>query len=342
MRVGSEILAANPKEFRAIYTMAVTALGIPNPSGDAVAAGEKAGHALADNIDALKPAGVSDADWAKGKGDLQALGHTVLGKLAMGKKDDETADKEFTESLKINGNNAQVSYWAGTVNRRQKAIEKQSVALYHFARAAAFTGQGALTEAGRKDMAAYLDKAYVNFHGDRTGLPELMEQAKAQAQPPAGFKIETAAEIANRKEEEFRKSNPMLALWMSVRKELVGAEGEAYFEQHIKGAALPGGAGGVQKFKGKVVSQKPAVGAKEVVVGVSDANIPEVTLKLDAPLAGKAPVGTEIEFEGVASGFTKDPFMVTFDVEKAKVSGWPAPAPARRAPAKKAVTRKKK
>ena len=51
-----------------------------------------------------------------------------------------------------------------------------------------------------------------------------------------------------------------------------------------------------------------------------------------------APEGTEISFEGIANGHTADPFMVTFEVEKAKVVGWPAPPP----PAKKRVLPKKK
>ncbi|MCX6620254.1 MAG: hypothetical protein NTY38_04100 [Acidobacteria bacterium] len=342
LRVGGEILSQNPKDIRTTFIVASTALGLPSPSADSAAVGEKAAHVLADNPDSLKPEKVSDADWAKTKPDLQALGHTVLGKLAMLRKDYDPAEKAFTQSLQINPKNAQVSYWLGMVDRAQKSVDKQSAALFHFARAASYDGTGALNDQGRKEMLAYLEKAYLGFHGDKSGLPELLAQAKTEALPPAGFKIETAQEIAVRKEEEFRKTNPMLALWMSIRKELTAPEGVTYFDEHMKGASLPGGAGGVQKFKGKVVSQKPAVGAKEVVLGVADATTPEVTLKLDAPLPGKAPVGTEVEFEGVASAFAKDPFMVTFDVEKAKVTGWPAPAPpVRRAPARKGAGKKR-
>ena len=338
LRFGAQIISETPKPspvtyLKAVYMMASAVLGMPNPSGDAVAAGEKAARLLADNADSLKPAEVKDDAWAQTKPSLQALGHSVLGKLAMARKDNDVAEKEFTESLQIDPKNGQVSYWLGSVDRAQKSVDKQSAALYHFARAAAYDGPGSLNPQGRKEIAAYLENAYKGFHGDKSGLTELLAQAKAQALPPAGFKIETAQEIAIRKEEEFRKTNPMLALWMSIRKELTGPEGASYFEQHMKGAALPGGAGGVEKFKGKVISQKPAVGAKEVVLGIADADTPGVTLKLDSPLPGKAPVGTEIEFEGVASAFTPDPFMVTFDVEKAKVSGWPAPAP----PARRAV-----
>jgi hypothetical protein len=48
----------------------------------------------------------------------------------------------------------------------------------------------------------------------------------------------------------------------------------------------------------------------------------DAKLKLDAPLPGKMDPGGEIEFEGAAKSFTKDPFSVTFEVERAKVSGW--------------------
>jgi hypothetical protein len=59
----------------------------------------------------------------------------------------------------------------------------------------------------------------------------------------------------------------------------------------------------------------------------------DVMLKLDSPLAGKMDVGSEIEFEGIASSFTRDPFMVIFEVEKSKVVGWSgknAPGPVRK------------
>ena len=59
-------------------------------------------------------------------------------------------------------------------------------------------------------------------------------------------------------------------------------------------------------------------------------------------MPGKAEPGAEIEFEGVASGFTKEPFTVTFDVEgRDKIGGWPAAAPARKAPAGKKKAAKK-
>jgi hypothetical protein len=91
----------------------------------------------------------------------------------------------------------------------------------------------------------------------------------------------------------------------------------------------------VAKFKGKLISMTPATRPKELVLAVEKSETPDVTLKLDGPLAGKMESGAEIEFEGVAAAFTKEPFMVTFDVEKSKIVGWTGkntPAPTTKKP----------
>ena len=53
--------------------------------------------------------------------------------------------------------------------------------------------------------------------------------------------------------------------------------------------------------------------------------------------------GGEIEFSGTAKAYTKEPFMLTFEVEKEDISGWTGkgPAGAGRAGGKKAAPKKK-
>jgi hypothetical protein len=101
----------------------------------------------------------------------------------------------------------------------------------------------------------------------------------------------------------------------------------------MKGAAVP-------PLRGKLVAAKPPARSSLLVIGIENES-PEITLKLDAPLGGKPEIGSELEFEGVPAAFTKDPFMVTFDVEKAKITGLKMEAPPRPA-AKKAGAKKKK
>jgi len=227
--------------------------------------------------------------------------------------------------LQSNPNNAQVSYWLGTAIVAEKKPERYSEALWQFARAGSLDqAQGGLNPQAREQIDTYFIHTYNRYHGqDPQGLAQLREQAKAQPFPPAGFKIENVEELKAKNEEEFRKKNPALAMWMNLKQELTGPNGEQYFNNNMKGAEVPGGAEGIQYFKGKLISARPAVRPKELVLAITDPNTPEVTLNLDAPLPGKAEPGTEIEFAGVPTAFIKDAFNITFDVEKKKIAGWP-------------------
>ncbi len=332
----NELIAMNPKDTLPMgavmyYVMLPAYEAAPTP-GTLDNAEKVANSALA-NLD-NKPANVKDEDWVKGRKQLEALSHQTLGWVAMNRKDAPKAEEEFKKSLEIDPNQGQVDYWLAGVLRGEKTPEKVSQALFFYARAATYDGQGALTPEGRKQLDEYLHKAYNSYHGqDDAELDKLKTMAKSQPMPAADFKIKTANEIAVEKEEEFKKSNPQLALWMGVKKQLTAADGAQYFESQMKGTAVP-------PLKGKVISAKPAVRSKEIVVGVADPNTPEITLKLDTPLKGKPELGEEIEFEGVPSAFTPDPFMITFDVETAKIKGLTvkaAPAPV----TKKSATKKK-
>jgi tetratricopeptide (TPR) repeat protein len=336
---GNEILQSDPKNLQALILMALNVQSLTKPSADDLNSGEKAANALVSNLDTFfaadkKPATTNDAEWGKAKSQTELLAHTSLGWIALQKKDNEAAEKEFTKVLQLNPNNAQVSYWLGTAILQEKKPERQSEALFHFARAASLDQpQGGLNPQARQSINTYFVTAYNRFHGeDAQGLQQLRDQSKAQPFPAAGFKIENIEEVKAKNEDEFRKKNPSLALWMNLKQELTGPNGEQYFNTNMKGAEVPGGAGGIEKFKGKLIAAKPAVHPKQLVLAMSDPNTADVTLNLDAPLPGKAEPGIDIEFAGVATSYSKEPFNVTFDVEKGKVAGWTgreAPAPHR-------------
>jgi tetratricopeptide (TPR) repeat protein len=337
---GNEVLQANPKDLTALYLMALNALRLTKPSPDDLSSGEKAANGLLSNLDSFfdpskKPATTNDAAWAQAKIQTETLAHTTLGWVALQKKDDETAEREFSKVLQLNPkssttngspvDSAQVSYWLGTAIVQEKKPEKVPEALYQFARAASLdASQGGLPPAARQPYDNYFVKAYAQFHGqDEAGLKELRELAKSQPLPPAGFTIKDVNQLSAEKEEKQRKENPGLSLWTTLKQALTAADGEQYFNTNMKGAEVPGGANGVQTFKGKLISAKPALRPKALVLSVGDGTTPDATLNLDAPLPGKAEPGVDIEFSGVPSSFTKDPYHITFDVEKKKIADWP-------------------
>jgi tetratricopeptide (TPR) repeat protein len=337
------ILAAHPKHIESLYwaNFLTPGLHAKEPPPDAVDFADQSANAL---LSVEMPPNTKPDDWARAKNDLDALAHRTMGWAAMQRKNATAAEQAFRKSLEVKPNQGEVSYWLGMVLRAQRTAEAQSSALFYFARAASLeTRDGGLPDPQRKEIDAYLARAYSGYHGqDDAGLAELKALARKSAAPPGGFKIKSATEIAIEKEEEFKKSNPPLALWMSLKKELTGDNGEQFFQSSMKDAHVPGGAGDIQKFKGTLIEARPAARPKELIVGLADPQVPEVTLKLEAPLAGRPEPGSPVEFEGVPVAFAKEPFMVTFDVEKDGVAGLkmgPA-APARRPVARKSAAKK--
>ncbi len=322
------------KNIQGLYWMTVLTISLADTSPGRLDAGSKAARGLLSALEETfapdkRPATTPEDAWKKERANLEAIAHTTLGWIAMNRKNNDEAEKEFAQSLRSNPNNGQVSYWLGTVIAAQRIPEKQSAALFHFARAAHFSGEGAMPDANRKQIQTYLERVYTNYHGDKSGLADVIRIAQTRAFPPEDFKIESAAEIAYRREEELRASNPQLALWLGIKKELAGPDGMQYFNERVKNAALP-------KLRGKVVSGTPAARPREVAVALASDDTPEVTLKLDTAFPNAAPPGTEIEFEGVPQEFSTEPFNLTFEVERSNVSGWPAPPP----PAKKGLRKK--
>ncbi len=350
VQTSKEIIALDPKNIQALFfvtylipLMNQTTAQVPPDQLDAA---EKAANGILANVDATfapdkKPPNVTEENFKKERANVESTAHATLGWVALARKSPDAAEKELTKSLEVNATNGRASLWLGQAILAQKNPDKQGQALYQFARAAAYDGPGSLTAPERQTLDNYLNTVYVKYHGDTSGLSDIRQMAKTNVFPPAGFKVKSSVELATEKEEEFKKTNPMLALWMSVKKELAGPNGAQYFENNMKEAALPGG--DVKEFKGKLISAKPAVNPKELVLGIADPNTPEVTLKLDNPMRGKAEPGIEIGFQGVAKSFSPDPFMVTFEVEKEKVSGWkaaPAAAPVKKGTGKGAGAKK--
>ncbi len=328
---------ARKQGYLQVYSQILTA-AYSQPTPDHLALGQKVAADTLANLDSLfssKPPSVSDENWAAAKKQVQLLAQNMPGYVAWQQKDLPKAEAEFVKSLQQDPNQGQVSLWLWTIVAGQRKADKYPLALYEYARAANYDGPGALDPATRQKSKTDFEGIYVKFHGSNEGLDALETQAKTAALPPDGFKVMSKAELARdaaeaalKKDEEFRKNNPMLALWVSIKTALSAPDGATYFDSSMKGAGLPGGAGGVTEFKGKLIEAKPALRPKELILSVQDGTTPDVTLKLDAPLAGKMEPGAEIGFQGVATAYTVTPFNVTFDVEKAKITGWKgAPAP---------------
>jgi len=314
-----------------LFNTCTAILNVQNPTPAQLAAGEAAARKLLDYN--RKPEGVADAAWGDARKQLQSVAKGTLmtlavmpGQQAMAKTppDCATAETVFSKALQDYPDNSFISYNLGRAlnciarSSPDKAAEVGPKAIYEFIRAAV-TDPTLGGSADGKKISDYADSVYTTFHGSNDGLDAIKAQAKTSPLPPAGFTIETATAVATRKQNEFKEKNPQLALWLGIKGQLADpASGKQYFDSQLKDSAVP-------KLKGMLLDGKPACRSKELLVAVPlpDAQgtpTAEISLKLDAALTGK-PEAAEIQWEGVPSAFSQDPFMLTMDTEKAKIEG---------------------
>ena len=114
--------------------------------------------------------------------------------------------------------------------------------------------------------------------------------------------------------------------WTIIKTALTAPDGQDYFENNLKGAMVPGGADGLDLLIGTLVSAEPVAQPAFLIVAISDAKTPEVTLRFkdsewrDTHLNGPLMLGSIVQFEGVPISFTREPFMLTFEVSVTKRS----------------------
>lgn len=312
---------------------------------------EKVAHHLLANADAIygadkKPQGVADDAWAKTKPTMMNFAQFTLGYIGVTTKDTAKAETELTKTVQTDPTNAQASYMlAGVLLGQQKDHpEKMPLAMFEYARAATYDGPGSMDAATRKQIDAFLSKAYNTYHGSAQGLDAIKTQAKASALPPAGgFTIKSVVDIA--KEDEAKRqaaaaANPMLAFWTEIKEALTGDGSAAYWDAMHDAGLPPKEKVPEGKFKGKLVSATPETKPKELVLSIGG-GAPDVTLKLDEPLPGKMDPGGDISFFGAAKEFAKDPYMITFEVSPDDIEGWTGKGPvAPRTGGKKAAPKK--
>jgi hypothetical protein len=155
-------------------------------------------------------------------------------------------------------------------------------------------------------------------------LAELKAQATANPTPPADLKIKTAAEIAAEKEEELKKTNPQLALWNRQGAIALGGRAEVFRQLHERrGSAQAEGLADLCQAAGEIQGTAAQHGRQ----GSSRQRDPETgrwRRRHDSDSFSRETGSwvVEIEFEGTGkTPYQGTAFMVTFDVEKAKITG---------------------
>ncbi len=111
----------------------------------------------------------------------------------------------------------------------------------------------------------------------------------------------------------FAQSANDIRLWVAVRQHILNDD--AYFEQQVRGSALP-------VLEGTIVSMEPATRPHTLRIGIETPLVAELRLRI-----GRADQGarmhttparkSKIRFaHAVAESYTKQPFMITAAIEE--------------------------
>jgi hypothetical protein len=311
-------------------------VGGNSPPPDIQASVDTAAHTVLDNLP-TKPPAMADADWAKAKGQIEAVAHNALAWDATTKKDAATAESEYKASLTADPTQAGISAQYARVLYEDKKIPQ---ALYEYARAGSYDGPGALPDAGKQQAVNFFKTEYQNYHGATDGEDALLAQAKTAPLPPDNFSLVSASDQANKAADVLNQriaADPAFKIWYAIKQSLQD-KGDAFFGSDIKDAEIPGGAEGVKTFTGTVISIDPPDKPTTVVLGVEDPTKGDATLLFSQPLppealTDKVKVGQKLDFSGVADSYNKDPYMLTF--KDPTIPGVVTAAPAKTGKAKK-------
>jgi hypothetical protein len=351
--------------------------GTGNPTPAELETGTKVSNLLLEYakdwfVPANMPSGLTADQWALGLKQMQdtanaahlqiALypGLSILGRPTASKDPAVCAKAEpaLVKAVQDWPDSGQIALQlANTLFCQRATAEKLQQSLYEYARAvvlAPVPPMGLDPVKQQQTFDDFLKRTYTTVHGSDEGLAELKESAKNSPLPPAGFKIKTAGERAIEQQAEFAQKNPQLAMWMGIEGQL-SEGGTAYFEGQLKDTDIKGEKG-ARALKGTVVdalvktADRPAKSTNcnpnVLLVAIplpgQTGDVAKVKLQmLNGTLKGKVEKGADVQWDGVPSAFTKEPFLLTMDLEdKTKVdvatTACPAPAPARKgAPAAK-------
>lgn len=315
--VARQMLTGQANNPVGLYWLTVLAPQQTNANTEIVDAGDKAAHQLLASTNeffapAKKPANVTAADWQKQKTTVEVLAQRTEGWADWQRGNLAAAVDAFLACLKKDPGNAEISSWLGIVYGLDN---KPIPAVWHLARATTKDLATPLPDEQRRQVNGMLETVYVSYHGSLEGIDQTRKIASGAAFPPAEFAIDSATVVnARRAEAELSQTNPELAAWLAMRRQLEDANGDKYFASDLQGKPLP-------QLSGVVLHAVPARAPKEITVSMTEATTPDITIKLTVPVTSAVHPGVKISFQGNGDSYAKNPFALVVTAESVQVVG---------------------
>jgi hypothetical protein len=274
-----------------------------------------------------KPQGTSDTEYDKMKNQMTGIFDAAIGIADLTDKDYDGARKALraaADSTPDEQKDFSVIYplalaYAGPTPPDPKINADPMDAIWFSARASAV----APNPQYQQQIAKYAESQYDKYHGGDDGWADVLGQAKANGDPPAGFAIKPAPTPAEQAHNMVASTSPDkmdFATWQFIFTNGSKADQDTVWNA-IKGKAV--------QMNGTVIH---ATTTEFDIAGSSDdidAKKPDITLTF--PEGEKVPVklvpkdGASLDFQGEPSSYTSAPFMMTMDNGKLLKAASPTP-----------------
>src|SRR5271166_5042773 len=305
----NRVLQVNPNNVRALalltyyYRASTTAQNLQQ-NLDLVQKYAQQGEQALRNL--TKPEGMSDADFTKFHNEVSAIFEGGLGFVALQKKDNATAAKDFREAVSEESQPSIADiYPLAQADLESKPMNPEG---FWFIVKASQMAQGA----AQQQILDYGRKKYIRYHGNEDGWNDLVTQAKASTSimPPAGFTVAAAPPPPSPSEQAADLVKSKDPKQMSFAEwELVLSSGNAQAADTVWNA-----------IKGKAVKLQAAVisaTSTSVQLAGSDDDIEakkaDITLTMEKPIPSRLmpQPGAMMAFQGTVGSYTPNPFMMT-------------------------------
>ena len=299
--------------------------GDPNAKQD-LADAQKYGQSGMDCLPKFtKPEGTSDPDFQKMKDQMTGIFNAAIGIAALTDKDYDTARKALRAAVDSSPDSQKdfsVVYplalaYAGPTPPDPKVAPDALNSIWFAGRASAVAPNAQY----QQQIEKYAKGLYVKYHGGDDGWTDVLAQAKANPDPPAGFAIKpapTPPEQAHNMVVSTPPNKMDFATW-----EFVLTNGSKEDQDTVwNGVTDKDGKVVVEGIKGKAVYMNGTIisaTATEFDIAASsddiDAKKADITLTFEekVPLKLIPKAGASLDFQGVPASYTSNPFMMTME-----------------------------
>lgn len=273
-----------------------------------------------------KPDGTSDGDYEKMKGQMSGIFNAAIGIADLTDKDYDGARKTLRaaeDSSPDEQKDFSVVYplalaYAGPTPAQPNVAADPMDAIWYAARASVV----APNPQYQQQIEKYAKSQYMKYHGGDDGWTDVLAQAKASADPPAGFAIKPAPTPAEQAHAMVAATSPDkmdFATWQFIFTNGSKDDQDAVWNA-IKGKAV--------QMQGTVIHATAT--EFDIAGSADDIDAKKADITLNFP--EKVPVrmipkdSSSLDFQGEPSSYTSNPFMMTMDNGKLLKAATPPPA----------------